>query len=723
MPISIDTDSVCGHMLAVMSGKVNLPSIQRAIGRLNSLPPGEFKQVCSELGHIFTCAMRGEFEISPSQIPHIALAKGKCERQDRFGNTQPGNLYKEEWINELLALPPCDETFFIWSSLTNLKSAIVQNELSRTEQKEAYDNFIHTTSIPQEVRSNWIDFCKEFTVELLANCDPNTPRRYETMCSIPRSQKRTCSLNKSGRLISCRKGDADSTNLLTQIRHPDIHRLALLHPERFAESTILGYTTADRFFIELPDPFEMTLPIGRASIAPKRAQKARTVYIPLTVLDCLSRPAFFRLKELINRWSLQSVKSHDNGRNQIRERLIKNINKSCKETFCSIDQSAFTDNFSYDFIQREVLKSLVEEEYLLPFDLDTIDTINHGLWDITALGRKYELASFGTGTGMGTPPSFMLASLANGYLLAYAYKHVKGSFPSFALSRQPGIVVGDDICIFNDEIGQAYKDLCQAIGLKLNETKSFESDHCAEFCGKFICPEGIYDKHKLLNTPDLDNLIDLWDYYDDKAELFEIGRTLDKPELLTDRMYYLDVVRQIPEPYGLKPFDYNDFDFDNLSSLERSAVAHYQISRMSSWLPPEQAVDRRSLAELNERKARQPKLSSQPRPLILEEDEEKPNDIPLYYRSVVANAINLWKYQKMRHADLTQAARLLNDVYTTFTSIHPEWVDFQARTTEGLGQPRKSKDRFDFGRLIEVPEVVNTSTLLKGGDDSYEPSI
>lgn len=586
MVSKIDTSAVCGHLNATLSGVLPKSAITKVVGKLVNQSPSNYVDTSKELGVIFHNAMQGNFLIDPGEIPHFPCDKHGTYT-DRHGNPVSGNHYKEEWINTLLSLPPTSATYRIWAAMTNLKSAGVIEGLSRVEKKEQCEVIRHTFVPNRETRRDFVRFVRKFTPYLVEKLSLDGSREYDILRSIPRSSKRSRYVDKTGELKPCDRGSAVFADLSLALRHPVVNRIFRKYPGEAIAATIIGvdnYQEQPVLNKNMPEPFDHELPVGAAAVVPKDAQKPRTVWILVGALDSLSRPAFHKLEEIESRWNIQGVMDQDGARHHVKSFLSRNRGRKTPKVVSSYDFSAFTDNLSYDYVQRPIVEELVRENILTEFDLELLDEINHGVWEASALGLKYEYLSFGTGDGMGTPPSFPLASVTNGYLVAYSYYKVYGKMPNPTGNNPPGLVVGDDCVIFDEKVADVYEHLCTSIGLKINYDKSFRNDDVAEFCGKYIDADSIYSKRKLIYPSCLDAVRDFITYYDEKVDdYFRAYPELDD----SDMSDIIGRMLSIPQPYGSgAPLEGRDLS--ELTSIEMIAKIAQDASYATNFIPQSQ---------------------------------------------------------------------------------------------------------------------------------------
>jgi hypothetical protein len=709
---TIDRRATCGHLKALLSDVILNDELQAWIGWLNNLDPETFNSVAKDLGHVMTNAFQGKFDIPPEEVPHLAAYKSKTKRKDRNGNPIPGTYYKSKVLNTILDLDLSDpHNEFIIAGLSNLKSACVIKSLSRTEKDAAYSSITHTTDIDPVFISLWNEFVEGFTPYLIDRLKPVPKEEYMPLYQAPASDKHTCYIDSQGRLKKAQKGDL-RTMSPSVFKHPIVNRIAKTYPDEFASAVLIGYPVIGADF-QLPTPFDFDIPVGYITIAPKRAQKARIVFIPHAILDSMSRPAFYKITSLYS-WNVQGVESHDDSRLAVQQ-MLKNIADIPDAEIWSFDQSAFTDNFDYNRIQRPIVLALRNQGLLSDYDVEVIDNLNNGSWDATYL-RPNKVIRFGTGTGMGTPPSFPLASIGNGYLYAFAYTQVYGEFPD-PLSKTPlAQVVGDDICIADTAVALKYSEICEQIGLKINKSKTMCSHDAAEFCGKMISIREIYDKHKLIDITTYPGMVETMDYYRTSMD-----------EYLESFPMFEPLVRQlekIPRPFGTgQEIDLRYHGpIDQMTVPEQLTLVNQQISKMSNFINQERVPDVKEFRELEKRLDNLPPIDfeldvSTPKEVVTQHDLPSPYD-----KAVVANALDIYRNAKAADwKDLLQAAEIINTIYCGLHDRHPRALQ-EGKLETDLPSLTRKQNRGNQGNLYEILLIeTNVSPNINGKeDDSYE---
>jgi len=662
MVSSLDTSAVCGHLRASLEGYLDDNAIQKAVGQLVNQSPTDYVTTATEISAVFHNLMQGDLSIDPASIPHLIRQRDTDKDGSTKGYVEPED-FKDKWIRDLVQLPRSDDTLRLWASLTNLKSAAVIESLSRTELKAQRDVISHVCDPNLDLVQDYQDFVRQYTPFLVKKLCISGDREYDILRSISKSGKASRHV-KDGKLVPTKRGSAEFADLQSSLQHPVVYSMFEDYPLDSWSAAVYGVDLEEGEFSLPPKP-QGTLPVGAAAVVPKDAQKPRVVWILEGALDSLSRPMFHKLEEFESRWTLQGVMDQDKSRHIVQQELIANGKKPCPEEFCSYDQSSFTDLFSYKYIQRPFVENLVELNILREFDLALLDRINYGEWDASALGLKHETIKFGTGTGMGTPPSFPLASLSNGLMVAYCYYKETGRFLNPCTSRPIGQVVGDDCTIFNRAIGRRYEEFCTEIGLKINNDKSFTNTSIVEFCGKYITPTQILDKKKLKYTSSLSNLNDQIDYYDDRVDTFYTAY----PELEEAGIHEIIArLRLLPRPYGvgveLDSIDLNSTELELRTLAEATKAIATQFDHHLASADVEEAVERHfgvsNLKLARNVKFREPEVKRQTQegPIVLAESLAQ-DAIEAYHRMQCAAA---WE-------DFVQAAEDILMYYQSLTMM------------------------------------------------------
>lgn len=713
--MKVDTKSLCGHIRAVFS-KSHLPSedAQALVGYLCNLDPNRFKDACNEMQHIFGQALLGNFNLEDSELQYFPLGNSQQVRVNFFNEEVLGSTFRSKAVNSLLSLPGSDPlTLETWGAMTNLKSALIIDKPTRDERYEAYNRITEKPQIEMEITSCWLQFLDQYIPLIIKREDVQSYRKFDPLWNYPEGTKTgiTC---YGGELVKVRRDDSRLFDIKEQMRHKIVNEICRKYPQEFAEAVFLGYETPFVSF-DIPEPYDHDLSIGSVQIAPKVAQKPRIVFQTLLILDSMTRPLFHKLETIIDRLPTQGVFSHEDARKLVQDILTNRFETGTDGMIHSFDQSAFTDRFSYDEIQRPVLVKLRQLGVILDYDLACCDATCRGVYESNILKKNSTVSFNGSGTPMGTPPSFMLASLSNDLLAAFSFYRAYGDLPNPYCpdpKQAKWLVVGDDIIIFDDKVAEEYRRLCSQIGLKINESKSISSDYLAEFCGKYITRHGIVPKLKLSPISGHDALKELMDYYPRDAII--AGWPEYEPD--TELMAYL------PEPFGKRKIE--DLPMRELPIMDAYSKALRLANELFQLVKEERIFSENDLNILFSRKKRVPQTYQEG---DLEEHRPEPVIEPLV-RSRIQDAKELVSSltSASNRDDIYRVAEELDRIYQM---IFPN--DSEKRRLEKLAShqhvalPRKHEQNNlnSYSQLLAVASLPDQSENDRKEDNPYEHTI
>jgi len=534
--------ALCGHLKATLSGFVPDDELQAFVGFLDSLEDPTFEEVASEIATVFSYALVGRFTVDPNACPHLN------RRENGFDDDSSRDEYGGGFsiLNKILNLDPSlAETQQIWAGMTNLKSCLfrLDSDISVRDLRKGYYSITHTTSLDERVVHDWKRFIDEYVPFMLQNREI-PEKEYLPVWAISASDKRMAYITDAGECISLPRTDDRLYNVTNSLRIPAIRELALRNPSEFLTRALYGTPVeAEWDLSRFPSAFETVVPIGKIGISPKNGSKPRIVAVQLPILGSLSYPLMVSLRKINDGTVIQWVKSHDGAREDLYKVVSRNVRRKNPDMIYSYDQSSFTDNFPYWEIQRPVLCKLRDLGFVSDYDIQVMDVVSLGAYDLSVMRKGY-VSSYGTGTPMGSFPSFPLASMAHGIVAAYCFYQAYERFPSN--TERYAWIVGDDAVLVGSPLAEKYEHFCKTIGLTINQSKSLSSPRCVEFCSTFITPEGIFKKKKLPEMVKLGSLVESIRYYG--LERF-VQHFPEYRELSKD-------IAEIPEPFGLgKPVD------------------------------------------------------------------------------------------------------------------------------------------------------------------------
>lgn len=573
--MEVDHNAFCGHCKAMLSGIIPNAALTTWIGKMNELSPDQFKVKAEEISDLFTrcLAWDNEFAAEP-EWPHLPKFSVDDVKIDGQGTVRRIYVFKDDPVlTELQKLNPYErDTQKVWASMTNLKSVLYREwgaELSRSEKDKALSSIEHVFRPSQESQDNWRKFLREklsLIVEKVSERRLNAfEPEYLTLPRLSESDKHMCSLTNSGNIVSYARKDSRLYDLQDTLRHPAIYRLMKEDPTEFIRRVETGDAHSSYQWDEgaLDKISENLLPedtpIGNVAFAPKNGQKPRTVYEMLQVLGSLSYPVGRKIKLINTCLAGEYVDGHSEALQRLEQAVSLNVESNDPEIFCSFDQSACTDNMPYRGDQRIILEELRNLNVLSDFDIAVCDLMFEGIYNADSLARGSghgKRTRFGTGTPMGSFPSFPLMSLANG-LKGYWAEERAGKFStlrvysSFQQKAEDTVgdqlqritVVGDDIVIKGYDVGREYENICVEFGLDINKSKTIYSCRTIEFCSKFITPKGVFQKKKIPHLKDANAVREQLSYYE--KEPFVKG--FPQYREMAEQIY------QMPSPYGLAP--------------------------------------------------------------------------------------------------------------------------------------------------------------------------
>jgi hypothetical protein len=573
--MEVDQSAFCGHCKAMLSGVIPNATLVPWIGKMKNLSPDQFKAKAEEISDLFTRCLAWDNEIaSEPQWPHLPSWTLEEVKVDGQGTVRQIYVFRDDPVlTELQKLNPYErDTQKIWASMTNLKSVLYREwgaDLSRKEKAKTLSSIEHVYR--PEVRSTdqWRGFLKRKLPNIVAKIKDYRGNAFEdeymTLPRMSESDKHMCSLDNNGTIQSFKRKDSRLYDIQNVLRHPAIFRLMQSDPSEFIRRVETGdasinHTWDDGVLDEISASlFPEDTPIGNVALAPKNGQKHRVVYEMLQVLASLSYPIGRKLKLINTCMAGEYVDGHTEALQRLEQSVTYNLESNEPEVYGSFDQSACTDNMPYRGDQRVILEVLHDLGVISEFDIAICDLMFEGYYCADTLvkgsapGTK---TKFGTGTPMGSFPSFPLMSLDNGLKGYWAEERSRGKtsirvYPNFAAKVEDRVgnltqritVVGDDIVIKGKDIADEYTQICSEFGLVVNVTKSIYSRRTIEFCSKFITSKGIFQKKKIPHLKDASAVREQLSYYTKEPFIQGFPQFSQMAEHLSI----------LPAPFGLGP--------------------------------------------------------------------------------------------------------------------------------------------------------------------------
>lgn len=326
---------------------------------------------------------------------------------------------------------------------------------------EEFEQFVRTTKLPNN-GSNWSDF-----VPLV-----HQPMRY----------KSSPVFDDKGS-VKPRPRSNLSTLTLAPLRSGPWKDII----EKFPTCTnmcLTGDGNNDGYRSTVTDLDTTSTPFGGAiGFIQEKSAKLRAVASPFLVIQAMGEPA----KQQLGRLSklLREMHTHDQ---ELAKDLVREALSRGQEVH-GYDSSAFTDRLPFK-LQRVVLHKLRVDGWISEFDIASIEAVVNSVWSVA----NPESRTFGVdtvrwkvGQPMGYGPSFHLAALSHWYLLRFCASRVGKDY------RDKFAVVGDDVSIFDSDIGNEYVRVMTDLGVEINLEKSVVSSEIGEFCKKVILPSTVIE--------------------------------------------------------------------------------------------------------------------------------------------------------------------------------------------------------------------------------------
>lgn len=539
-------DNLCAHLRGLCSGKVPTTdrTLKRFIGKLNSISElSSYVEMCKELAHILISRESDQFDkmfidmAEHPHWPHEGHSEGLVLSTYSGDKVRVYRRYKEPFINALISMDPqLPETHKVWSGLMKLQTARDGTEPSRSERDQIYKSISHRPS--QSLESVWSDrgFTKVVERILIPLVKQGTPgRSYLPLFACPPTEK--CSFLIGESVIGHGRPRTDMRHYIPNnaLRVPEIMELYETDPEEFIAAGFTGCNIPGSYIIFDDKPmFPRGKTLGNITSINERGNKHRVVASPNLLINILGYPLARSITELNRRWPCQGFDSHKLTVEFIQRLLAQSWEGENPKTFHSIDMKSFTDYLPYGGFQSHILDVMIDFGLITQFDKKVMDLICS--MPFRFLGTSLSV-TYGTGTPMGSYPSFPLATFANGVMLAAASLEC-GYTNTMDL---PGKVIGDDIVIWNDDVAACYRDIAKDLGLIISEDKSISSQHMCEMCSKIILPCGYFEKKKLKETISPGALLKDIEYYG-----LEFIQNLNE-----SYRYLTSYLKLVPKPSGI----------------------------------------------------------------------------------------------------------------------------------------------------------------------------
>lgn len=230
---------------------------------------------------------------------------------------------------------------------------------------------------------------------------------------------------------------------------------------------LLGTTALSKRPVSLLTKPDKTVPLGIYSFIPDKGGKTRGITLANYFIQDSLKPLHDKLME-----ALSKIPFDYTYRQHLVSQTLSNKYKEGKQAFC-FDMKGATDRFP-----RTLQKKLVHAIYG--------DAISEA-WEILMLlplRHANNLLRFSTGQPMGLLSSFCVFSLTHHALIQFCFREHNVP-PDY-------MILGDDIVIFEENVGKTYVSMLGSLGVEVSFQKSMlsrEGNYSAEFCKK-LCHNG-----------------------------------------------------------------------------------------------------------------------------------------------------------------------------------------------------------------------------------------
>jgi hypothetical protein len=256
--------------------------------------------------------------------------------------------------------------------------------------------------------------------------------------------------------------------------------------------------------------------VGRVGWTQEPGGKLRVYFDPKLFVQGLLQPLQKSLEAVLRKLPWDCTHDQEKAIPWIKERLT-----SGGKVF-SVDLSDATNVFPWG-LQHLVLEKIYRNIPIVRF---MAAVVTGGYWTDPG-GNKWFLTR---GQAMGLAPSFALFAATHGLLVEGLLDEAwKGQF----------FILGDDIVILNDKLADRYLQLLEYLDVPVSPGKTFISNVLAEFAGRLVTKDGVFQPPKYKN-------------WDGRSILDGVKNFPRWVELVPRRDQPLvEQVLSLPEPYGV----------------------------------------------------------------------------------------------------------------------------------------------------------------------------
>lgn len=609
-------NNLCYHIESLFYSQMNNRSKRRAmkefIARSNDLitkNPSLASKYFKEIGRAITLFLSGIQGIKSQSFDHLALADNNQRLKYRLASGDfyiPDQVFKNRFLNLIMQdLTGFDTVLHLRAlvAMTKISSIIKARELSHSEEQEIVDRIDRPLSIDEtrEIDKVSIEFrqiCRSFIKHIIEKYGM-PENKYFPITDLGDSPQKVFFIPWLQKTIKRKLSNTPIYSVKRAMEIPSINKLANTYQKEFIEMVLTGkpIDTTLPFNLEIP-PVGRDQPLLFIGLIPEYGPKWRVPAVLSPILFSLGYNLFTKLTFINKHWSIQGVYGQQECCKYIQGLITDKYNgkthfgiRDYDFSFESIDMSSFTDRFPYR-LQRILLESLVEFEFIQQVDLEVMDLITNStcFFKGKQQGKAPKYIKYHAGTPMGTHPSFPLASLCNGLVASLAFiRTYKLPIDHLDWDRLPFRIVGDDIVLFSIDTANEYRSVMNSIGVQTSLNKCISSEYIAEFCSCLITRFDVFEMRKLKPI--------LFDSGSIKTNYEFYSKFLNQEHFLDDNPDYqpikdfnnlVDILSTVPGPIGLGRQIYDEnlnliVPIDTLSNIEAEFYASRVLREISEY--------------------------------------------------------------------------------------------------------------------------------------------
>lgn len=278
-------------------------------------------------------------------------------------------------------------------------------------------------------------------------------------------------------------------------------------------------------------PMEVYTSVGKISFIQEPGFKLRAVANPSRVIQAGLEPLKVFARELLKHEVNDCTFDQESGVSRVQQWLREG--RTCHSIDLSDATNMFPRHYQISLLTKMVNQLSDKEEKLVLHDaLELFSDCCRMPWFSKQNDGSFKLHWFKRGQPLGLGPSFFIFGYTHNIVL-------RGICIKHNIPQDSYVVLGDDVCISNEELASRYKATLNNLGCKISNAKSITSNKFAEFAGVVITPGKEIHQYKWRDFTD-SNFIDVCRQIGPKSV-----------ELLTrSQRAVIDAIAEIPSEIG-----------------------------------------------------------------------------------------------------------------------------------------------------------------------------